>query len=189
MPGVEGSAGTVRTPPRQPLLLGLLRALLTVSGLLVLYLLLPLDRKFTAGTLVALAAGILGTGLVVAWQVRSILRSPYPAVRAVQAVALSLTSFLLLFASTYVLLSGSDAAAFTERLDRIDGLYFVVTVFATVGFGDIAAVTGVARALVTVQMVADLVLIGLVLRVFLTAVERSRRQAAERAAGPSGDRG
>jgi voltage-gated potassium channel len=52
-------------------------------------------------------------------------------------------------------------------------------VFATVGFGDITPVTELARILTTVQMVGDLVLIGLVLRVFLTAVERGRRRAAE----------
>jgi voltage-gated potassium channel len=97
--------------------------------------------------------------------------------------------FLLLFAATYVVLSGSDPGSFTERLGQVDSLYFVVTVLATVGFGDIAPVTEVARVLVTAQMVGDLVLIGLVLRVFLTAVDRGRRRAAERADGPAGSDG
>jgi voltage-gated potassium channel len=176
-------------PGRKPLLLALLRTLLTAAGLLVLYLVLPLDREFGAGTLVALAAGVLAMGLLVAWQVRSILRSPQPALRAVEAAALSLPLFLVLFAGTYVLLSGSDPGAFTERLSRLDSLYFVITVFATVGFGDITAVSGVARLLVTVQMVGDLVLIGLVLRVFLTAVDRGRRRAALREEVPSAGRG
>ena len=65
----------------------------------------------------------------------------------------------------------------------------MVTVFATVGFGDISAVSSVARVLVTVQMVGDLVLIGLVLRVFMTAVDRGRRRAAEREETPSAGRG
>jgi voltage-gated potassium channel len=199
MPSVDGRARTdspARTdgkPGRRPLLLGIARALFTPACLVVLYLLLPLDREFTAGTLGALCAGVLAMGLLVAWQVRSILRSPHPALRAIEAVALSLPLFLLLFAATYTLLSDSDPAAFTEPLSRFDSLYFVVTVFATVGFGDITAVSAVARVLVTVQMVGDLVLIGLVLRVFLTAVDRGRRRAAElqdppltrRAAGPS----
>jgi voltage-gated potassium channel len=127
-------------------------------------------------------------GLLVAWQVRAILRSPYPALRAVEAIALLLPLFLLLFAGTYAVLSGSDPGAFTEPLSQLDSLYFVVTVFATVGFGDISAVSGVARVLVTVQMVGDLVLIGLVLRVFLGAVDRGRRRAAEQEHTPSGGR-
>jgi hypothetical protein len=189
MPRVEGLARTEGLERRQ-LLLGLLRALLTATGLLVLYLVLPLDRKFSAGTIAALAGGVLAMGLLVAWQVRAILNSRYPAMRAIEAIALSLPLFLLLFAATYVVLSGSDPNAFTEPVNRVDGLYFVVTVFATVGFGDIAAVTEVARVLVTLQMVGDLVLIGLVLRVFLTAVDagKSKRRAAERQPDTSTDR-
>ena len=182
------------TPGPRPMVLAIARTLLTPVCLVILYLLLPLDREFTPGTLAALGTGVLAMSLLVAWQVRSILRSPHPALRAIEAVALSLPLFLLLFAATYTLLSDSDPAAFTEPLSRLDSLYFVVTVFATVGFGDISAVTAVARVLVTVQMVGDLILIGLVLRVFLTAVDRGRRRAAEhqdppltRRAGPSRD--
>ena len=182
----DSPAHTDGTPGPRPLFLGIARMLLTPVCLVILYFLLPLDREFTPGTIAALGAGIFAMGLLVAWQVRSILRSPHPALQAVEAVALSLPLFLLLFAATYTLLSDSDAAAFTEPLSRLDSLYFVVTVFATVGFGDISAVSAVARVLVTVQMVGDLVLIGLVLRVFLTAVDRGRRRTtAQRAAPPA----
>jgi len=53
-------------------------------------------------------------------------------------------------------------------------------VFATVGFGDISPVSEVARVLTTLQMVGDLVLIGLVLRIFVVAVNHGRRRAADR---------
>ena len=185
---MNGAARTDEGPGRRPLLLGIMRTLLTPACLVVLYLLLPLDREFSAGTLAALGAGVLAMGLLVAWQVRAILRSPYPALRAVEAIALLLPLFLLLFAATYTVLSATQPDSFTEPLSRVDSLYFVVTVFATVGFGDISAVSGVARVLVTVQMVGDLVLIGLVLRVFLGAVDRGRRRAAEQEHTPSGGR-
>ena len=187
--GTAGPPPAARRPGRRPLLLGVVRTLFTSAGMLVLYFALPLDREFSAGTLVALGAGVLAMGVLVAWQVRSILRSRHPALRAVEAIALSLPLFLVLFAGTYVVLSGSDPGAFTEPLSRLDSLYFVITVFATVGFGDISAVSDLARVLVTVQMVGDLVLIGLVLRVFLTAVDRGRRRAAEREDPPSAGRG
>ncbi|MGY1618218.1 potassium channel family protein [Geodermatophilus sp. SYSU D00691] len=166
-------------PARHQLLLGLGRAGLTVAGLLVLYAVLPLDRPFTAGTLVVLVGGVVVLGLLVGWQARAILRSQHPALRAVEATALSLPLFLLLFAAAYVVLDGTDPDAFTEPLDRFDGLYFVVTVFATVGFGDIAPVSQLARVLTTLQMVGDLVLIGLVLKVFLAAVDRARQGRTE----------
>jgi voltage-gated potassium channel len=186
--GTSGPAPALGTPGRYPLFLGFARTLLTSAGLLVLYCVLPLDRAFSAGTLLALAGGVLAMGLLVAWQVRSILRAHHPALRAVEAIALSLPLFLLLFAATYVVLSGSDPRAFTEPLSRLDGIYFVTTVFATVGFGDISPVSNVARVLVTVQMIGDLILIGLVLRVFLTAVEHGRRRAAVPGEAPPADR-
>lgn len=191
---MDGLVPSDARPGRHALLHALARSLLTAVGVLVLYLVLPLDREFSARTLAVLGVGVLALGLLVAWQVRAILRAPHPALRAIEAVALSLAVFLLMFAATYVVLSASDPAAFTEPLDRVDGLYFVVTVFATVGFGDVSAVSPVARVLVTMQMVGDLVLIGLVLRVFLTAVTHSRRLAGGRETGewetrPSADRG
>ena len=180
-PGTAAPPTTEQPPPggpgRRPLLLGVVRTLATTAGLLAVYFTLPLNRAFTAGTVVALMVGVLAVGLVVAWQVRMILRAPHPALRAVEGIALSLPLFLLLFATVYVQLSSTDPGAFTEPLDRVDGLYFVVTVFATVGFGDISPVSTVARLLTTVHMVGDLVLIGLVLRVFLAAVNRRRRTA------------
>jgi voltage-gated potassium channel len=189
MPCVDGAIRIDGRPGRRHLLLGLARTLLTSTGLLVLYFVLPLDRRFSAGTLAVLGAGVLAMGVLIAWQVRAILHAPHPALRAVEAVALSLPLFLLMFAATYVVLSGSDPGAFTEPMSRVDGLYFVVTVFATVGFGDVSAVSPVARILVTMQMVGDLVLIGLVLRVFLTAVNQSRRLAGEPETTPSAGRG
>src|SRR5438094_848942 len=67
-------------------------------------------------------------------------------------------------------------------------LLLLGAVFATVGFGDISPVSDVARVLVTVQMVGDLVVIGLVLRLFLTAVDRGRRRASGREdSRPAGD--
>jgi hypothetical protein len=168
------------TPGRRQLFLGIARTLLTSTGVLLLYFVLPLDREFTGGTLLAMAAGILGIGLLVGWQVRAILRSRHPALQAVEAVALSLPLFLLLFAGTYTVLSDSDPGAFTEPLSRLDSLYFVVTVFSTVGFGDISAVSDVARVLVTIQIVGDLILIGLVLRLFVAAVDRGRRSREPR---------
>jgi hypothetical protein len=60
--------------------------------------------------------------------------------------------------------------SFTQPMTRIDSIYFTVTTFATVGYGDIAPVTENARLTATLQMVVDLVLIGLVARAFAMSV-------------------
>ncbi|WP_425562565.1 potassium channel family protein [Microlunatus ginsengisoli] len=54
---------------------------------------------------------------------------------------------------------------FGGHLSHTDGLYFTVTVFSTVGFGDITAKTDTARLIVTVQMITDLVVLGLGIKV------------------------
>ena len=63
--------------------------------------------------------------------------------------------FLLLFASAYLTMAHANPANFnTHPLTRTDVLYFTVTVFSTVGFGDISAVSQSARLVVTAQMLA-----------------------------------
>ena len=143
---------------------------------MTIYYLLPFDRTSTgAGAAILVIGLVLLIGLV-AFQTRSIVRSRFPALRAVEALATSVPLFLLLFAGSYVLLSTLSASSFGQRLTHTDALYFTVTVFSTVGFGDITAKTEAARLVVTAQMIADLLIIGLGIRVILGAVTRSRQQ-------------
>ena len=76
--------------------------------------------------------------------------------------------------------------AFTQPMTRLDSLYFTVTVLTTVGFGDISARSELARAIVMMQMVADLALIGLVVRVLLNSVRTgiARRDESSAATAP-----
>ena len=83
--------------------------------------------------------------------------------------------FLLLFAATYFLMAQANTDNFNvHSLTRTDSLYFTITVFATVGFGDISATSQVARMAVMVQMILDLLVLGLLVKVFLNAVEKGR---------------
>jgi hypothetical protein len=153
---------------------GLLRALFTTVVMVALYYVLPLDRRSDSFVFVVLAVGVALLATMIAWQVRAIETSDYPGIRAVQALASTTPLFLLLFASTYFALSRNDAATFTEPLSRSDSLYFTVTIFATVGFGDISAHTETARLVVTSQMLLDLVVLGLGIQVILGAVKRGK---------------
>jgi voltage-gated potassium channel len=153
-----------------------LRSVLTAAVLVVLYYLLPLDRRWDTETEVRLLIGLLVFAGVMIWQVKTIAGSRYPGVRAAEALALVIPFFLLLFASTYFLMERASAASFTQPLTRTDALYFAVTVFSTVGFGDITAKSETARILLIVQMLADLVLLGTGIRILLRAVGRARER-------------
>ena len=99
--------------------------------------------------------------VVMSWQIRTVVRSRHPGIRAIEAVALVVPLFLLLFAWTYFLMSTHGSGSFSqEDLTRTDALYFSVTVFSTVGFGDISATSQSARSVVTAQMILNLLLLG-----------------------------
>jgi len=114
---------------------------------------------------------------VMVWEVRAIAGSRYPGLRAAETLGLILPLFLVLFASTYFVMERASAASFTEPLTRTDALYFTVTVFSTVGFGDITAKSETARVVLIVQMLADLAFLGAGIRVLLGAVQRGRGQS------------
>ena len=162
---------------RRLIVIGLLRASATTVVLVAAYYLLPLDHLAGVALGVTLAAGLLVLTAMSAYQVRAIIKARYPAIRAIEALAATAPLFLLLFAATYYVMAQADLGNFNvHSLTRTDALYFTVTVFATVGFGDITATTQVARLIVTVQMILDLVVLGLGIRVFLGAVQRGRQQ-------------
>ena len=73
----------------------------------------------------------------------------------------------------------ASAANFTQPLTRTDALYFSVTVFATVGFGDITAKSETARVVLIVQMLGDLALLGAGARVLLGAVRLGQQKRSD----------
>jgi hypothetical protein len=170
--------------PRRLVFHALLRAWLTATALVLLYFTLPITGSLDGSAAMLLALGLLAFAGVVTWQVRAVLRSPYPGLRAIEALAAAIPLFLVVFAAAYVLVADADGGAFSEPLSRTDALYFTITVFATVGFGDITPRTDLARVATMVQMVGDLLVVGLVLRVMLGAVKAGRERRAAASARP-----
>ena len=166
----------------------IIRAALRIAGsataLVTLYYVLPLTRSSTTNAVTTLAIGLVVFIGLVAIQVRLIVRSPFPGLRALEALATSIPLFLLLFSSTYVVMARLSTSAFDGPLTRTDALYFTVTVFSTVGFGDITAKTHAARLVVTGQMIADLAVLGLAIKIIMGAVNRRRPTAGEKGTQP-----
>lgn len=155
----------------------LARVLLTTSALTMLYYVLPLNRLSTAAaTLAWLVTGLIAFLAIVVVQVRAILRASQPVLRAITGFGAALPLFVLVFASTYLLMDATAPGAFTEPLSHTDALYFTVTVFATVGFGDIAPRSQGARLATTIQMIGGLLVLGLLARVVVSAVQDTRQR-------------
>ena len=92
----------------------IVRAVLRIVGsataLVALYYVLPLDHSPTGAAVTILVIGLVGFIGLVALQVCSIMRSPFPGLRAIEALATSVPLFLLLFASSYVVMAAMSAA-------------------------------------------------------------------------------
>ena len=160
-----------------------LRTVATAGVLVTVYYVVPFDQDLDPAMVAGLVLGGAVLAVIIAWQVRTVGRSPNPGIRAVEALAFTLPVFLLLFATTYVVMARTTASSFSEPLSRTDALYFAVTTLATVGYGDIAANSEGARLVVTAQMLLDLLLVGLVLHLFMDAVKRGHRRETASQAG------
>lgn len=154
----------------------IVRPSVTVLVCLVAYFTLPWPRLGGDSVAVSLVGGGLFLVAAAAWNLRRIVRSQSPALQAIEALAVVVPVYILGFAVTYYLAADSWPGAFSEPLTRMGALYFSLTVLATVGFGDITAVTDGGRALVSLQVAGNLLLLGVGLRIVTRTVGRARRR-------------
>ncbi|MFJ3443803.1 potassium channel family protein [Streptomyces sp. NPDC086081] len=154
----------------------LARALLIAAGLVTVYYVLPLDGRLTAGASAVLVCGLLLVVVVFWWEVRAIVDSPWPRLKALEALATTLALFLLLFAGAYFLLEHTTPGSFSEPLTKTDSLYFTLTTFTTVGYGDIAARSQPGRVLTMCQMLGGLLLVGVAAKILASAVQTGLRR-------------
>lgn len=172
-----------RVRARRYAVVALVRSGFVTVAVVCAYFGLPFDGSFDRRPTTVLLAGLVIVTALLVWQLRGVVRSPYPRVRTIAALTTALPLFLIVFATTFFISSQAAPDAWSEPLSRLDALYFAVTVFSTVGFGDIVPVSGLARVLAMTQMLADVILVGLVVRVMIAAM----RQGIRRRAAGAGD--
>lgn len=133
------------------------------------YFSLPIGRESELRALIRLGTDIALVSAVMLWQLRRISQALLPELRSIEGLSVIIAVFLVAFSSTYLAMSHQAATTFTMSLDHVRALYFTVSVFSTVGFGDITPRTDGARLVVSAQMLLDLVLIGAVVRIIFNA--------------------
>ena len=168
---LRGGPGLTRAHVRAGVVMGA-RLVGSLAAVMAIYYLMPVRYDDGESDVPWLLLDVALFGAVVGVQVPLIGRSRYPGLRAIEAMALSILVFLTLFARLYLSADAGDHQAFSQVLDRTTALYFTITVFATVGFGDIVAQTQATKLLVSVQMLLNLVVLGLVVRLLLLAGQR-----------------
>lgn len=147
-------------------------------ALLAIYFVIPINPESGAGALVGMGVAVLAVVVLVVHLMRTVVAADHPELRAAETVGVALPLLIVIFAITYLAMSRAAPDTFTEPLDRVGSLYFVISMVSTVGFGDITARTDIARLVVTAQMVLDLVLLVGIVRVALLAARAGRRRQA-----------
>jgi voltage-gated potassium channel len=164
----------------RPVIRSFLRLAASSGGVLLAYLLVPLDGDLAPVIAVAVLVGMLGLMIpLTVREARRIAVVDQPIVHAAQALITLLTLLVVGFATVHYTIETAYPDELAGLETKLDGLYFSTTVATTVGFGDITPVGQVARAVVTVQMIFDLLFIGVAVRILGTSL---RMQQATRSA-------
>ena len=105
-------------------MLVLLRVTLTIAVLLTAYYLVPTIGESRDSDVPWLILSLAIFGVVVGIQLPAIMKSKYPNVRAIEALAVTVPLFLLIFARVYLSNSLANPDTFTVPLDHNSALYF-----------------------------------------------------------------
>jgi voltage-gated potassium channel len=160
---------------RRAVIVGAVRSLGVVGLTLAVYGLVPIRPETAWAVAMFALIGLVAVLVVFARQLARVSRSANPLIAGVEALTLVFGMFLTMSAFVYVSISAQDPLGFTQPVGKVAGIYFSVTVLATVGFGDISAVSDTARITVTVQMLVDLVLIGVAVKLLGASARRGLR--------------
>jgi hypothetical protein len=166
-----------RGPRRRALFQSAARITLAWVMILGAFYVLPFDHLSTPRSVLRLTAVVVLVLAVFFWQIRRITTAKLPELRAVEALGIIIGVFLVGSSVIYLSMSHNAPSTFSQALDHTRALYFTISVFSTVGFGDITPRTDTARLIVAAQMLLDLVIIGVVIRLIFNAA-RSRVQPA-----------
>jgi voltage-gated potassium channel len=127
-----------------------------------LYYVLPVEPGVTGTQLLLRLAGTVATGLLITWlivrQVSHQLADPDHA--PLVGLLTSLVGGIAFFALVDFIVAISGPEQFVELETKTDALYFALTTLTTVGYGDVHAAGQVARAVVAVQLLFNVVVIA-----------------------------
>lgn len=152
---------------------GVVRILLIGAVLSVLYVLMPLQTDLAW---LGLVIGLVALVCIAPFAVRravAVSNSSAPLLAAAEAILIIVAMLVFGFSSVYLAI-GRDAGQFDGLETRLDAVYFTVTTLSTVGYGDVHATGQMARGVVTLQILFDLSLLAVSVKLLLGAARQGR---------------
>ena len=142
-----------------------------VTGLVVVFLVVPISKeRWWLGIVIGLLI-IVGSVPLTVKRINRVGTSHEPYLEAGLAVVMMIALIVIGFASIYAALS-RHGEEFTDIHTKLDAVYFTVTTVATVGYGDLAPSGQIARAVAIIQMVVDILVIGVAARLAMRVAAR-----------------
>jgi len=142
-----------------------------VTGLVVVFLVVPVNKeRWWLGIAIGLLI-IVGSVPLTVKRINRVGTSHEPYLEAGLAVVMMIALIVIGFASIYAALS-RHGEEFADIHTKLDAVYFTITTLATVGYGDIAPTGQVARAVAIIQMVVDILVIGVAARLAMRVAAR-----------------
>jgi len=146
---------------------------------LAVYFVIPFDEEI--GVVLAGLVVVATIGALVPLAIHrsgQVMASDQPVLVAAQALFTMITVLIVSFASVYYVLGTHQPHQMQGIETKIDALYFTITVVSTVGFGDITATGQGARLIVSANMIVNLVLLTIAIRLLSWAVKQRRERTA-----------
>ena len=150
---------------------GLLRVLALAAVLIGVYAVIPLqtDRWW-----LGLVIGVVALAGIAPFAVRravAVGTSEQPMLDAIEAITMVVAMLVFGFSSVFLAINRGEGQ-FVGLVTKIDAMYFTITTMSTVGFGDIHASGQAARAAVSIQIVFDLSLLAMSVRLLVRSVRQ-----------------
>ena len=145
--------------------------------LVVLFFIVPVSAEARGGLALRVAVTVLVFGalaVTVLAQFKLAVDNPN---RHVDGLVLVIVSVWLLFSITFFVLAQHQPGQVADLNTRIDALYFTASTMLTIGYGDVHATGQLARSLVLLQMLFDVVFVATAVTMITTRI-RNRVGAA-----------
>ncbi|GIH06592.1 hypothetical protein Rhe02_46590 [Rhizocola hellebori] len=156
----------------------LFRLILGTVALVALYFALPVNIDDSLAVRVVLSVICL---VAVTWLiVREVRIQVNTEGSQLWGLGLALVGAVIAFSMTDYVIAFAAPGEFVDLNTRLDALYFALTTLATVGYGDVHAQGQIARAVVCIQLVFNLVVLTTAASVL---VGQLRTRATTRSAG------
>jgi hypothetical protein len=137
-----------------------LRLLLVATGILVAYFLVPVTRDENANVVARGIASIVVLVLLGLAVARQLMLHFDRTKQRIDGLIITVMVVAVVFSFVFYALSVHVADQFSGLDTRLDALYFTGATMATIGYGDVHAIGQLARGLVLVLMVFNVVFVG-----------------------------